>query len=153
MLQLVQRQERRHDHARNISTGSRKYGAPTLTIAHDHQPDVIATLPPRQPRNCASSGRRMRTHSRSCQSSRPSAWQSSKKSAHGIGSKPSQNLHPSAVTHSTGRKVGVYNVPNVPAIGFASLPNVIGLVAWAMKDEIIAKLDGLIDQACPTTKD
>ena len=44
-------------------------------------------------------------------------------------------------------QVSIYNA-SLPLIGFGSMPDVLGLVAWLCKDEMIEKLDKMIDEAC-----
>jgi hypothetical protein len=48
-------------------------------------------------------------------------------------------------------QVAIYNATQ-PLIGFGSMPDVLGLLAWLCKDQIVAKLDGLIDEACADDK-
>ena len=47
-------------------------------------------------------------------------------------------------------QVSVYNT-HTPAIGFASQPNMLGLLAWTFRDQLIKKLDAEIDAASDDT--
>jgi len=48
-------------------------------------------------------------------------------------------------------QVAIYNADR-PLVGFGSMPDTLGLLAWLCKDEMIAKLDKMIDEACAGDK-